>query len=538
MRRGKGGKDRVVPLGEEAAHWVARYLREARPAARARRRTTRSSSRRAAGASTRARCAGSSPTRTGSGTRSRRTCSRAAPTCARSRSCSATARSRRRRSTATSTPGGCARSTTARTRAPTQVSGLTIPTMLARRLLPRALRRAARAADGRGLPARPRRPRGLARRLAGATRRRTSSPRYVAQLRADGLAATTIARRVAALRSFFRHQVLLGARAGQPGGRARAAAPPPGAAEDALAGRGRAADRGRRRDDAARAARPRARRAALRRGPARQRGGRPRARRRRPRATGSSAAIGKGSKERVVPIGREAVEALRRYLSRGRPYLDKRHRPELFLNAQGGALTRAGAFLILRRLAAEGRPRARTRPPASAPPLLRDPPARGRRRPALRSGDARARRSGDDRALHPRIRSAPPRVVLPERTPTRARRFEHVARERVVRWLSIHTRDARSRRRSAVGWLMTRRRPPEERARAEAAPARRARRAAGRSQSRVCTTLLSKRFSLVCCLFSCCATPAAARRSSRVGLVVACEPLEQDDRARAAASRS
>ncbi len=61
--------------------------------------------------------------------------------------------------------------------------------------------------------------------------------------------------------------------------------------------------------------------------------------------------IGKGDKERLVPLGREAVEAVRRYLSRGRPYLDKRHRPELFLNAQGGALTRAGAFLILRRVA-------------------------------------------------------------------------------------------------------------------------------------------------------------------------------------------
>jgi site-specific recombinase XerD len=30
--RGKGGKERAVPLGEEAAHWLARYLREARPA--------------------------------------------------------------------------------------------------------------------------------------------------------------------------------------------------------------------------------------------------------------------------------------------------------------------------------------------------------------------------------------------------------------------------------------------------------------------------------------------------------------------------
>src|SRR3954466_2124891 len=31
VRRGKGGKERVVPLGEEAALWLARYLRDARP---------------------------------------------------------------------------------------------------------------------------------------------------------------------------------------------------------------------------------------------------------------------------------------------------------------------------------------------------------------------------------------------------------------------------------------------------------------------------------------------------------------------------
>jgi site-specific recombinase XerD len=30
VRRGKGAKDRVVPLGEEAAHWLARYLRDGR----------------------------------------------------------------------------------------------------------------------------------------------------------------------------------------------------------------------------------------------------------------------------------------------------------------------------------------------------------------------------------------------------------------------------------------------------------------------------------------------------------------------------
>jgi integrase/recombinase XerD len=61
--------------------------------------------------------------------------------------------------------------------------------------------------------------------------------------------------------------------------------------------------------------------------------------------------LGKGGKERLVPLGRPAAEAVRRYLALGRPHLDRRYRPELFLNARGGALTRAGAFLILRKLA-------------------------------------------------------------------------------------------------------------------------------------------------------------------------------------------
>src|SRR5439155_16947815 len=46
---------------------------------------------------------------------------------------------------------------------------------------------------------------------------------YLAGLRSNGLAASTIARRLAALRSFFRHQALIGARLDNP---AAAIAPP------------------------------------------------------------------------------------------------------------------------------------------------------------------------------------------------------------------------------------------------------------------------------------------------------------------------
>lgn len=53
---------------------------------------------------------------------------------------------------------------------------------------------------------------------------------------------------------------------------------------------------------------------------------------------------GKGSKERIVPIGDEAAAWLRRYLATGRPVLLKgRRSPRLFVNARGGqALSRVG----------------------------------------------------------------------------------------------------------------------------------------------------------------------------------------------------
>jgi integrase/recombinase XerD len=61
-------------------------------------------------------------------------------------------------------------------------------------------------------------------------------------------------------------------------------------------------------------------------------------------------ARGKGSKERVVPIGQAAVRALRTYLERGRPALVKGG-PEahVFVNFRGRALTRQGLYKIVRR---------------------------------------------------------------------------------------------------------------------------------------------------------------------------------------------
>jgi integrase/recombinase XerD len=175
---------------------------------------------------------------------------------------------------------------------------------------------------------------------------------YLAGLRAEGLSPQTIARRVSALRTFYRHQQLLGARRDNP------------AAALDLPRRTRKLPRTLSAGEAERLVEA---------------------------ATGTTPPIlrdralvellygaglrvseamglerngvdldqrlvrctGKGGKERIVPIGWQAADALRRYLARGRPYLDRRHRPELFLNQRGGPLTRAGAFLILRRLAAK-----------------------------------------------------------------------------------------------------------------------------------------------------------------------------------------
>src|SRR5881398_503544 len=144
---------------------------------------------------------------------------------------------------------------------------------------------------------------------------------YLAEVRAAGLSPATIGRRVAAIRSFFRHQTLLGARADNP------------AAELQLPRRRRTLPRtlspaeAERLVEAAAGTTPRALRdsalvellygAGLRVN----------------EAVGLQKSsvdlearlvrcLGKGSKERVVPIGRQAAQAVQRYLARGRPFLE------------------------------------------------------------------------------------------------------------------------------------------------------------------------------------------------------------------------
>jgi integrase/recombinase XerD len=172
----------------------------------------------------------------------------------------------------------------------------------------------------------------------------------LATMRADGRAPSTIARRLAAVRAYLRHLTLVGVRDDNP------AAGIAGPRRPRTVPRTLSPAEAERLVDAASGTTPRAMRdralvellygAGL----------------RVSEAVGLVKAavdlegrivrvVGKGGKERLVPLGRPAAEALRRYLALGRPHLDHRHRPDLFLNARGGALTRSGAFLILRKLA-------------------------------------------------------------------------------------------------------------------------------------------------------------------------------------------
>ncbi len=118
---------------------------------------------------------------------------------------------------------------------------------------------------------------------------------------------------------------------------------------------------------------------------------------------------GKGGKERIVPLGRSACEAIKRYLADG-PAARRRGRP-------GRALPVAARAPVhpARRLEApaparrQGRPRREDQPPRP-PALVRDAPPRAGSGPALGPAHARPQPDHDDADLHSRHRERLRRV--------------------------------------------------------------------------------------------------------------------------------
>ena len=123
------------------------------------------------------------------------------------------------------------------------------------------------------------------------------------------------------------------------------------------------------------------------------------ARRPGPRA-GRRARLGKGSKERLVPLGREAQRWTRRYLDQTRPFFARAPRPPCVPEPARRASRHGPVGNRQAPCRHGGRPaRAHAARPAA---LVRHPPARARGRPAGAAGDARARGHLDDPDLHPR----------------------------------------------------------------------------------------------------------------------------------------
>ncbi len=60
--------------------------------------------------------------------------------------------------------------------------------------------------------------------------------------------------------------------------------------------------------------------------------------------------LGKGNKERIVPLGEEGRYALRRYLDKGRPFLKKVDGDIVFVNNRGSSISRVGFYKTLKKL--------------------------------------------------------------------------------------------------------------------------------------------------------------------------------------------
>lgn len=65
--------------------------------------------------------------------------------------------------------------------------------------------------------------------------------------------------------------------------------------------------------------------------------------------------LGKGSKERIVPIGSSAINWINEYLAKGRPLLERKIKSQnyVFLNNRGSKLSRMGVWIIVDRYVRE-----------------------------------------------------------------------------------------------------------------------------------------------------------------------------------------
>jgi integrase/recombinase XerD len=79
-------------------------------------------------------------------------------------------------------------------------------------------------------------------------------------------------------------------------------------------------------------------------------------------AAGYVTVTGKGDRQRLVPVGAQALDWVRRYLTTARPRRVRRECPALFLNRSGGSMSRQSLWNLIRRAARRAAIRAAVSP--------------------------------------------------------------------------------------------------------------------------------------------------------------------------------
>ena len=72
--------------------------------------------------------------------------------------------------------------------------------------------------------------------------------------------------------------------------------------------------------------------------------------------------FGKGSRERIVPINKATLRAIKEYLGKGRPEFPKKDKDALFVDKNGGRLTRQGLWFVIKKYVKETGVKGKTSP--------------------------------------------------------------------------------------------------------------------------------------------------------------------------------